>query len=240
MATWAFTAAFLLGLGGSAHCLGMCGPLVVMMPFKNFKGFHLVAAQSIYHLSRTLAYVSMGLIFGLFGQGISLFSKTQHLSIFMGALVILMVFFPKIIALLSTSRFFRNISSKHGQYLRKVQQTQSLGAMAILGFFNGLLPCGLSYAAVGGAIALGNTTHAVMFMLLFGIGTSPALMALGSAQNWLKPNLRLKFSKLSPIMGILLGVLLILRGLDLGIPYLSPKVEKSCHTIEEVSCCDRE
>jgi len=121
-----------------------------------------------------------------------------------------------------------------------VHQTQSLAAMAALGFFNGLLPCGLSYAAIGGAIALGHTGQAVLFMLIFGIGTSPALIALGSAQNLVKPSVRLKFSKLSPIMGILLGVLLILRGLDLGIPYLSPKIEKSCHNTEEVSCCDRE
>jgi sulfite exporter TauE/SafE len=240
MATWALTAAFLLGLGGSAHCLGMCGPLVVMMPFKNFTGARLILAQLSYHLSRALAYAAMGLVFGLFGQGIGLFSKTQHLSLFMGAVVIVMVFFPKIIARLSSTKFFAKISQKHGRYLRQVHQTQSLAAMAALGFFNGLLPCGLSYAAIGGAIALGHTGQAVLFMLIFGIGTSPALIALGSAQNLVKPSVRLKFSKLSPIMGILLGVLLILRGLDLGIPYLSPKIEKSCHNTEEVSCCDRE
>lgn len=89
---------------------------------------------------------------------------------------------------------------------------------------NGLLPCGLVYGALGVASLGGNWLQGGIFMFLFGMATLPTLLSLSLIGGSLKIKFRPRLEKAAPILWSLMGVLLILRGLNLDIPYISPRV----------------
>ena len=91
---------------------------------------------------------------------------------------------------------------------------------------NGLLPCGLVYMAIAGAIGTGGIVEGSLYMFLFGLGTIPMLLAISLAGNILSLTVRNNINKLIPVLVVIVGLLFILRGLSLGIPYLSPPKQK--------------
>ena len=103
---------------------------------------------------------------------------------------------------------------------------RSFSSLFFIGLLNGLLPCGLVYMAIAGAIGLGNVTEGSLYMILFGIGTIPMLLTISLAGNIMSLAVRKKINKLIPVMVVIVGLLFILRGLSLGIPYLSPPKQK--------------
>ena len=105
----------------------------------------------------------------------------------------------------------------------------------ILGFLNGLLPCGLVYIALGTAALSGSMQGSALVMLGFGLGTAPALIALVLFKQKLKAHW--SFKRWVPLVVGLTSVLMVLRGLDLGIPYISPKLNVSSGSIE--NCCSK-
>ena len=210
--------AFILGLVGSLHCGIMCGPLICALPAAGRSRFSFLAGRLVYNGGRIGVYCLLGLLFGVLGETLSLVGLQKWLSLIAGSAVL--------IGLLASRQW--NVQGpiwKSTHWLKKqfgsLLQRRSLTSLLALGALNGLLPCGLVYVASAGAAASGDIWQGGLFMLSFGIGTLPMMLGIGYAA----PKLRLVFSQrqnLIPGAVALVGLLLVLRGLSLGIPYLSP------------------
>lgn len=219
--------ALVVGLAGSFHCAGMCGPIVLALPLYGHTLRRKVFGAVLYNLGRIVTYGLLGLVFGLIGQGLHLVGFQQVVSIVMGGGMIIVALFP---------RFFRSYynDKSHGfgctgtlkNSFRKLFSVRSFRSMFFIGVLNGLLPCGLVYIAVAGALAAGSVAGGSLYMIIFGLGTIPMLLVIATMGNVVSVSLRHKINKLIPILVILVGFFFILRGLSLGIPYLSPQKEK--------------
>ena len=209
--------AFVLGLGGSFHCLAMCGPLVLRVPFAT--GNKNVAQSFLYHLGKSTAYGTLGLLFGIIGQGFVLFNWQQLLSVLAGIVMLVLAFLPQIHKRLSGNYIF---SRQLGSVLFKMQQQPRLWHFPALGFLNGYLPCGLVYTALAGATVTANPWNGFAFMFIFGLGTVPALSILAFVNKSLQLQYRQRLKSISFVLSFVVGVLLILRGLNLDIPFISP------------------
>lgn len=212
--------AFVMGLFGSLHCLGMCGPLVMALPHSS--GYRAL----IYHSARILAYGFMGLLIGLFGKGLNLAGFQQGISIFSGILIVLFG-----LGLLRKKTAWPPFFMK--LYQRWMQSTDA-GSTALLGLLNGFLPCGMVYVAMAGALAEQQALEGALFMVVFGAGTLPMMLGISWSKNLWSRELRHKLNKVVPVFTILIGILFILRGMNLGIPFISPKIEAQ----EVKECCD--
>jgi len=95
----------------------------------------------------------------------------------------------------------------------------------MIGVANGFLPCGMVYLAIAGALGTGSIKGGIFFMMLFGIGTIPLMLAVTWFGLVVNINIRNTVRKITPFFIALIGILLILRGLNLNIPYLSPLLE---------------
>lgn len=217
--------AFFIGLLGSFHCLGMCGPIAFALPLKSKSNLYRITASITYNTGRITTYSIFGLVFGLVGQGLKTANTQQFISVTIGVLMILSVIIPKKytnkVALFSEAVLFINQLKK---VLGKYILSSRLYAVFITGMLNGLLPCGLVYAALGGALAMSTLQENIMFMFMFGLGTFPLMLLAVYLSNFISVAIRNKIRKIVPIFLILLGAQFIVRGLNLNIPYLSPKI----------------
>lgn len=216
--------AFILGLLGSFHCIGMCGPIAFVLPVDRQNSFKKTMQIAIYHFGRLLTYSLIGLVFGLVGKSLYLFGVQQQLSIAIGILMIVVVLIPyKTFNKYNLSkplyRFVSKIKSALGAQLKK----KSPDTFLTIGFLNGFLPCGLVYMAVFAAVATGSPLKGSLYMFVFGMGTIPLMTAAIYFSRFLSGVVRKKIQKAIPVFVIIIGVLFILRGLGLGIPYISPK-----------------
>ncbi|MCL7753821.1 sulfite exporter TauE/SafE family protein [Polaribacter sp. Z022] len=218
-----FLSAVVFGLLGSFHCIGMCGPIAFMLPIdrqNSTKGFFQILS---YHLGRLLTYSLIGLLFGFLGKGFYFFGFQQQLSIIVGISMILVILFPKLFARVNLSKSLNKIIFKVKNALGKELKKKRNDTFFTIGFLNGFLPCGLVYMAVFGALATTNAFSGSLYMFLFGLGTIPLMTAVVYLGNFTKGTFRKKIQKVIPIVVVLIGVLFILRGLGLGIPYVSPE-----------------
>ena len=220
------TAGMALGLLGSFHCVGMCGPLALSLPINSDDIVAKFFGALLYNVGRVVTYSFLGLLFGIVGRSFALFGFQQWLSIIMGSLILLY--------LLAGRRFNKVSFSIPGvnNYLSKLRKTigalylkRNFNALFLIGLLNGLLPCGMVYMAIAGAVACGNIPGSVIFMAAFGMGTLPVMWAIAFFGNYLAIGVRLKIRKAYPFVIAMLACLLILRGIGLGIPYISPKLE---------------
>jgi sulfite exporter TauE/SafE len=225
--------AFVLGLVGSLHCVGMCGPIAFMLPVSHDQPAKKTLQILLYHSGRILAYAIIGLVFGLIGQSFMAFGYQQHISIAVGLLMIILVLIPQkhikpIKIFQPFYRFINGIKSELGKALKK----KSLDTFFSLGFLNGFLPCGLVYMAVVGAFATEGLAGSSLYMVLFGLGTIPMMTTVVYAQSFLKRHLKFNYKKLIPYAVIIVGLLFILRGMGLGIKYISPKLTPETEQVE--------
>ncbi|CAM4229965.1 sulfite exporter TauE/SafE family protein [Zobellia nedashkovskayae] len=215
--------AVILGLMGSLHCVGMCGPIAFMLPVDHSNNVKKFGQIFIYHLGRLMAYGIIGLIFGFLGKGLSIFGAQQKLSIAIGVLMILVVLIPyKTFSKYNLSKPIYKVISKVKNQLGKELKKKSPDTFLTIGFLNGFLPCGLVYMALFGAVAMGNALQGSLYMMLFGLGTVPLMTVAIYFSNLLKGGIRQKVQKAIPVFVVIIGLLFILRGLGLGIPYVSP------------------
>ncbi len=217
--------AFVLGLMGSFHCVGMCGPIALSLPLRGDNVWQKTAGGLLYNFGRTITYGVMGAFFGLIGQGFHLIGFQQVISISMGSFMVLSAILPW----LFKNRFRGNLELFTSPLRRAIQQLfkmRSYRGLFLIGLLNGLLPCGLVYLAIAGAIGAGNFYYAILFMILFGLGTVPMMLAISWAGNLFSIAIRNKINKVVPFLIVIIGTLFILRGLTLGIPFLSPPAEK--------------
>lgn len=221
-------AGFTLGAAGSLHCVGMCGPLSLALPVHHLSNIHRFFSLLLYQLGRIITYSIIGLLFGLAGRRIYISGYQQWFSIGMGILVLilaLLYFMSKRAVHLSfLNRFYLSVQGIIVRLLRS--STNSFGFL-VMGMANGLLPCGMVYIAIASALSFSGVAESVSFMAMFGAGTLPAMMLIGYAGQFVKPGWRSSFRKLVPVFISLMGVVLILRGLNLGIPFISPELPMS-------------
>jgi uncharacterized protein len=232
--------ALVLGLSSSLHCIGMCGPIAMILPIQQAPPAEKLFKTIVYHVGRILVYALLGAFFGMMGQTFQLMGLLQTISIVFGVLIIAGVVFPRIFA---KFHFFNHIHSKLNGYVHntfgKLIKRRGTLSLFILGMLNGLLPCGAVYFALLGSLVYGGLFEGALFMAVFGLGTSPAMVAITYFANSISLSLREKFRKASPVILILFGGLFIVRGMNLDIPYISPKVEINQAGEEEVSCCSK-
>ncbi|WP_417941790.1 sulfite exporter TauE/SafE family protein [Flavobacterium sp. RS13.1] len=215
--------AFILGLISSLHCVGMCGPIAMMLPVDHQNGAKKVVQIITYHLGRLTAYATIGLIFGLLGRGFFLAGLQQKMSIFIGLAMIAAVLIPEsIFSKYNFSKPVYKVISNLKSSLGSQFKNKSYKSLFTIGLLNGFLPCGMVYVALFGAIAMQSAGLGVLYMLLFGLGTIPLMTIAVYMHSLLKLPFRNKIQKAIPYVAVIIGVLFILRGLGLGIPYVSP------------------
>lgn len=215
--------ALILGLLGSFHCIGMCGPIAFMLPVDRSNSTKKVVQITLYHLGRLLAYSLMGLVFGLVGKSLYIFGLQQQLSIVVGALMIVVVLIPvQTFNKYNFSKPIYKIISRVKSALGQAFKKKTADTFLTIGFLNGFLPCGLVYMAVFASITTANAFQASLYMMLFGVGTIPLMTSAIYLGKFLNANIKQRIQKAIPVFVIIIGLLFILRGLGLGIPYLSP------------------
>jgi len=215
--------AFLFGLISSFHCIGMCGPIAMMLPVDRNNQAKKVTQILTYHLGRLTAYGSIGFVFGLLGKGFFLAGIQQNLSIFIGVAMIVIVLTPeKIFAKYNFSKPAFKLISKIKTALGNQFRDKSYKSLFTIGLLNGFLPCGMVYVALFGAIAMQSESLGVLYMILFGLGTVPLMSSVVYINSYLTLPIRNKIQKIIPYVAVCIGCLFILRGLGLGIPYISP------------------
>jgi len=230
-----FISAFILGLLGSLHCVGMCGPIAFMLPVDRSNSVKKISQISSYHIGRLLAYGLTGLVFGILGKSFYLFGVQQQLSIAIGIIMIIIILIPyKSISKYNLSKPIHKIIAKVKSSLGKALKKKTADTFITIGFLNGFLPCGLVYMAVFGAIATGGLLEGSIYMILFGLGTIPLMTSAIYLGKFLNQSIKQRIQKAIPVFVVLIGVLFILRGLGLGIPYISPApvVEMASSAIE--------
>jgi uncharacterized protein len=227
-----------LGFLGSLHCIGMCGPIALALPSQNKSKLSFYSGRILYNLGRVVTYSIMGLVIGLIGQKINLAGYQQIVSIVLGVLILAIVLLPSriknyLIQLKPVQLVTKTLQSSIGVLFRKGSQS----SLFSIGVLNGFLPCGFVYVALAGAVAMGNVEKSILFMLLFGIGTIPAMFSASIVTNLLGQNFRKRIHQAIPVFASMLAVIFILRGLNLGIPYLSPKMKAVTQINSSHDCC---
>ena len=218
-----YIAALMTGLVGSLHCIGMCGPIAVALPLGNKSWFHKFFGSIIYNTGRVATYALLGVIFGLLGQGIEMAGLQQWASIGLGIVLILSVLFPVLFkGRVNIDRFFFGFAGKLIGRFRKLFSISSYPSLLVIGLLNGLLPCGLVYVAIAGAINTNDIVNGAIYMIIFGVGTIPIMASIPVVGNLIGTNIRKRFKGVVSAFIIILGIIFILRGLSLGIPYISP------------------
>ena len=210
--------AFLIGLFGSVHCVGMCGPLAFSIPSSRQYWWSLVADKALYNLGRVFTYSGLGLLLGYLGKLFWLAGLQQTVSMISGILIIAL----GVIRLTK----FKGAGSKPSAFplfykLMNVALKNKAGHL-LLGMLNGFLPCGFVYVALFGALNTSSPLNAAQFMFWFGMGTFPLMFIATLSFGFLSPLIRRRINSVMPYLMVCLGFWFILRGSGLNIPYLSP------------------
>ncbi len=225
--------AFTIGLLGSLHCIGMCGPIAFALPMKRDRFSAVVTGSLLYNSGRLFTYFIIGCLFGLLGKGFTLAGYQQTLSILVGTGMIVSILLPMVIKnkmhhIPALNSWLGKVKSNLGKRLGRTSSVNLL----MIGLLNGLLPCGLVYMGIAGSLAMATPFDGGLFMLAFGAGTLPLMLTVSILGNRISIKLRSKARKAIPVFVVFIGCLFILRGLNLGIPYLSPKINTTTTVIE--------
>jgi uncharacterized protein len=223
--------AFFIGLFGSIHCIGMCGPLAFAVPVAKNNWLLVVADKLTYNIGRIISYTALGLAIGLIGQQLWLAGLQQGISLLSGILIVMA----------GLSRLFK-IRAARSKFLASVMlpvnrainyALQHKAGHLVIGMLNGFLPCGFVYLALAGAINMPSALGAAQYMMWFGIGTFPLMLAATLSSGFVGPVIRRRINRVMPYLMVCLGFWFIIRGMGLNIPYLSPAQQKSgitsCH-----------
>lgn len=218
-----YSAAFMLGLLGSLHCAGMCGPIALALPVRTTNPWLKFIKYLAYNSGRVFTYSLLGLIIGTIGKGVAMTGLQQAVSIISGIVILLTVFaVHHPLKSMASMGWMLQGTEKLKDILRKFLRLSSTGSLFLLGMVNGLLPCGMVYAAIMGAFAMSSPLSGSLFMALFGLGTFPMMLLVAYSGSLLNVKARITAQKIAPYFACIVAALLILRGLNLDIPYVSP------------------
>lgn len=215
-----------IGIIGSMHCVGMCGPIALALPLGKRNAVERTMGLFLYNIGRLTTYAFIGTLFGILGKSFYIAGIQRQISVFLGVLIILGLLVPQLLSKTNkiTTWWYKLFGGLY-QEMSMLIKKGSFSSLFVIGIINGFLPCGLVYLAVAGALAQSEIYNGTLFMVMFGLGTVPVMFGIGWASNYISINFRNNIKKLSPYFIGFFGILLILRGLNLGI-YLSPKIEK--------------
>ena len=229
-------AALSLGFLGSFHCIGMCGPISLALPVYKFSPIKKTLLVLLYNLGRMTTYATFGAIVGGLGHGVVLAGYQNSLSITLGVLILAGLVFPKVFS--ATGKIGRSVYPLFNSIkarLSRLLKQDAASSLFTVGLLNGILPCGLVYMGLAGATATGSSLDGALFMFVFGAGTVPVMLSLPLAGSFITVDARNKIRKTVPFVVGLTAVLLVFRGLELGIPYVSPAAptatSASCHNL---------
>lgn len=217
-----FISAFIFGLLGSFHCLGMCGPIAFMLPVDRQNPTKRFFQITSYHFGRLFSYSLIGLLFGMLGSSFYFLGFQQQLSIIVGGVMVLIILFPRLKFKNKLNQKLNSIIIKLKSKLGKELKNKRNDTFFMVGFLNGFLPCGLVYMAVLGALVTNSILESSFYMLLFGLGTIPLMTTFVYLGNFTKGAFKKNIQKAIPVVVFCIGVLFIVRGLGLDIPFLSP------------------
>lgn len=238
----------ILGLTSNFHCIGMCGPIAMAIPVNRSSNLSILSGTLQYNGGRIITYAILGAIVGSIGLTINTMGVLQWLSIIAGIGLILFAWRKYFSKLFSGKIPTFGVQSFLNKGLGKVIKSQSPFKLILLGGLNGLLPCGMVFAALLNAILTGEILGSALAMAAFGVGTLPAMIAVTFMANKINANVRQKMNKAVPYLLTVVGILVILRGMNLNIPYISPnttvveQVDENTGKTEtkvEMSCCHK-
>lgn len=211
--------AFFTGLFGSLHCVVMCGPLVMSVPFTGSIWFSLLQ-KFIYQIGRILTYSLLGFVAGSVGSLFNILGLQQILSFVSGVLLILIAIYHFSGHKRTPNKTYLKLIGPLAKFLGRWMSKPYGGFVA--GSLHGFIPCGMVYMAVAGSLNTGSAFAGSEFMLYFGLGTTPLLML-----TTFIPVVMRRFRApqvLIPALFLVAGILLISRSLHLQIPYVSAPV----------------
>lgn len=216
MALWT---AFTIGLLGSLHCVGMCGPIALSLPYQGSQRVYAAGNVLLYNLGRVATYSLLGIIIGMVGRGFFLAGFQSYMSIGLGLLLLAIALFSiNVESRLLQIPLMQGLNAWVKKQLGKLLRQRGPGRLFLIGLLNGLLPCGLVYMAIAGALAAGSIFDSALYMSLFGIGTIPLMMATALAGQFIKLQWRTRLRRLVPAFLVAFAVLFILRGLNFDVP----------------------
>jgi sulfite exporter TauE/SafE len=235
--TEVITVGFAMGAVGSLHCIGMCGPIAMALPLGNSTTGNRLYGGLLYNAGRIFTYTWLGLVLGLAGDFLVTPQIQSTVSLLFGAAILLYLFLPhglkkSLNSKGATQKFFLALRQQLGRLLSTPTSSSLFG----IGLLNGLLPCGMIYLALTSSFLTGSVWNGGLFMASFGMGTLPAMLAAVFFGSYLSQQVRMNLRKTIPVFLACMAALLILRGLHLGIPYISPSLpviggeaEMICH-----------
>jgi len=230
---------FIIGIMGSLHCAGMCGGLVTTLSMGRPKVW--VAGLLAYQFGRICTYTLLGMIAGIIGaviSGIAWFSQAQfYLSVLAG---LMMVTFGLHLAGWMPDPFTRAISRFYkytglGQWVASARSSTNPVSWYFVGVLNGLLPCGLVYAALSLNLAVGDPVNSSMGMFLFGLGTVPSMMLVPVIFRKVSTLVRARTVKVAAVLVVLIGVVTMLRGTDFLHHYMHHDMDMHQHTANQMN-----
>lgn len=223
--------AFFIGLFGSLHCIGMCGPLAFAIPVSRPGWLYLVADKILYNIGRVVSYTALGLLAGLLGRQLWLSGLQQAISLVTGMLIILAGFSRMLKMNLFNGKISTHFLGPIGKLINYAVRHRA--GNFVVGVLNGFLPCGFVYLALAGAINTSAPFSAAQYMFWFGAGTFPLMLLATISSGLASQPIRRKINRALPYLMVCLGFWFVLRGLNLNIPYLSPPAQSSgttmCH-----------
>lgn len=228
-----FITAFVTGLAGSFHCAGMCGPIAFALPVNPESGtLYRLYTRFLYNAGRIITYALLGAIIGAMGFGLQLAGMQQSISMLSGVLILVFLVFR---LWKPGAGIFSGFNFSGFKFVPRLFSNASAGSLFVIGLLNGLLPCGFVYVALAGSVATQSVWGGAVFMVLFGLGTFPMMYGVSLAGQFLSLGIRKKMNSLTPVITLVIALVFIVRGLNLGIPYLSPKMDVERNKVEQ--CC---
>ena len=227
-----WVAGAVLGLSAAVHCLGMCGPLVIALG----KTKSTWGALVVYHLSRTASYLVLGVVVLSLAP---MASGQRWLSVVSGLFLLATAWQEQFAepACCTTQK-----TPWHRRLLLwrtwSLKNTSGVLTSSVLGGLNGLLPCGMVYAAIASSSAFGGWSGGIPFLLGFGTATALPLVALQAAGKHLPAVWMARWKRASAVLAVGMGLWFILRGAGMGIPLVSP-TEKSLHVETHLPTSDQ-
>jgi sulfite exporter TauE/SafE len=211
--------AFTMGLISSLHCIGMCGPIALALPVHKGSRLQQFSGLLLYNSGRALSYSVLGLLVGGIGTSIAWLGYLRYLSVFAGLLMLAYVFWPsRLDRHFHPPAFWVRFVHFLKQQMATKLQSRSAGSWLMLGIFNGLIPCGMVYMALMSSIATGSMGSGAIYMMIFGLGTFPAMISIGIAKQKFTPALRSRIRRFTPVMLAVAGIWLVMRGVLVDLP----------------------
>lgn len=213
---------FIIGLSSAFHCLGMCGPIAMAVPVNRSSNFSILSGALQYNFGRIAAYSILGFVIGSIGLSFSLLQWLQWLSIAAGLLMIFLAWHKLFSS--GRSKLEGKLTQQISRGIGRVIHSHNPFKLIGLGALNGLLPCGMVFIGLTNALIQGSPGAGALAMAFFGLGTLPVMLSVVFFTSKLSGHRRFQFSKVVPYIMTVVGLLVILRGLNLGIPYISPEI----------------